>query len=71
MNWIKTDGTLPPPKPGLQRYEQIPCVVYKKGDNWPRILVWNCEHLCWDDEDGDDFNCSWNDVDVYFIIPKR
>jgi hypothetical protein len=42
-----------PKKPGLKSYEQIDCLVLAKR-GW-EICVWNCEHECWDDSDGDDF----------------
>ena len=32
-------------------------------------LVWNCEHMCWDDRTGDDFFCSATDVDGYMLFP--
>jgi hypothetical protein len=42
-----------PEKPGIAAYEQIPCLVFVRGQ-W-ELCVWNCEHLCWDDSEGDDF----------------
>ncbi len=52
MNWIKTSEALPQ-KPGKASYEVIPCVIWVKGE--PKLSMWNCEHLCWDDEEGDDW----------------
>jgi Protein of unknown function (DUF551) len=54
-NWISTKDRLPE-KPGKLSYEHVWCLVYYKGD--VRILAWNCEHLCWDQEDGDDYQCD-------------
>ena len=52
MKWTKTEDGLPQ-KPGLKSYEQIDCLIYIKGSY--EVAVWNCEHDCWDDSDGDDF----------------
>jgi hypothetical protein len=66
--WIKPSDQLPI-KPGLIAYEQIPCLV-----NWPGcglcILLWNCEHECWDDESGDDYACDPLAVDCYIPISE-
>ena len=42
-----------PGKPGLRSYEHVRCLIFVNGD-W-EIGMWNCEHLCWDDDEGDDF----------------
>lgn len=60
MNWIPTTQQKHPEKPGLKRYEQIPCLVVKGGQI--QILQWNCEHLVWDDASGDDYYCDVEDV---------
>ena len=53
MNWIKTSDGGYRKKPGIKRYEQIPCLVVKQGRRGHvELLVWNCEHLCWDDSEG-------------------
>lgn len=31
----------------------VRCLIFIKGE-W-QIGMWNCEHLCWDDQHGDDF----------------
>lgn len=54
-NWISTLDRLPE-KTGKYRYEQIGCLVYHNGS--VKMLVWNCEHDCWDDADGDDYFCD-------------
>lgn len=64
--WIATKDKLHPDKPGLYKYEQIRCLVIFRGR--PRILMWNCEHLCWDDEEGDDFFCNAADVTYWHEI---
>jgi len=54
MEWqpIETASELPK-KPGLRSYEYVRCLIFVNGD-W-EIGMWNCEHLCWDDDEGDDF----------------
>ena len=47
-----------PKKPNIERYEQIPCLIVRKDRRYYEILQWNCEHLVWDGEDGDDFECK-------------
>jgi hypothetical protein len=49
---IRTADKLPE-KPGAKSYEHVRCLIFIHKE-W-RIGMWNCEHLCWDDEDGDDF----------------
>ncbi len=53
LRWNKTADGLPQ-KPGKRDYEQIEClIILPNGDL--EISVWNCEHLVWDDAEGDDF----------------
>lgn len=66
MNWIPTID--PPAKPGIESYEQVPCLVVRRGEI--SILLWNCEHLCWDGEDGDDYCCDFKDVDYYIPLSE-
>lgn len=42
-----------PEKPGLRSYEYVKCLIFVNG-SW-EIGMWNCEHLCWDDDECDDF----------------
>jgi hypothetical protein len=42
-----------PEKPSLESYEHVRCLIFIRNE-W-QIGMWNCEHLCWDDDDGDDF----------------
>lgn len=67
MEWIKTSDKLPE-KPGLKNYEQIDCLVFHKGEI--KHLVWNCEHLCWDDHTGDDFYCQPKEPTHWMPFPK-
>jgi len=58
--WISIKDKLHPDKPGMRRYEHVACLVVRKRE----ILIrqWNCEHLVWDSEDGDDFFCKAEDI---------
>lgn len=51
--WHKTVDGLPQ-KPGKRDYEQIECLILLP-DGCIEISAWNCEHLVWDDAEGDDF----------------
>lgn len=51
--WIATADRLPE-KPGKRSYEQIECLI-KLPNGDIEVSMWNCEHMCWDDADGDDF----------------
>jgi hypothetical protein len=68
MVWIATAEKLHPEKPGVQRYEQIPCLVVHHGE--VLIRQWNCEHLVWDTEDGDDFFCEASAVEYWMPLPE-
>jgi len=70
MSWIKTSDRLPE-KPGIKRYEQIPCLVVRAGRRGHvELLVWNCEHLCWDDSEGDDHDCDPYQVSHWMPLPE-
>lgn len=56
-----------PEKPGMNPYEHVDCLIIYKGDLLLR--PWNCEHCCFDDEDGDDFFCQIQDVTTWAIAP--
>ena len=58
-----------PKKPGKDRYEQIPCLCIRR--HGVEILQWNCEHLCWDGQDGDDYECDPCAVFWYAEIPDE
>ena len=67
MNWITTTEKPHPDKPGLARYEHIPCLVVYHGEIC--IRQWNCEYLVWDEEDGDDFCCKADEVTHWMPLP--
>ena len=50
--WVPTTDRLPE-KPGIDRYEHVRCLIVVNGEI--EIGMWNCEHLCWDDDEGDDY----------------
>ena len=67
--WIKINSVADlPVKPGLQDYEHIECLIYHNGD--VKLRLWNCEHLVWDDEHGDDFYCLPTEPKAYMIIDR-
>lgn len=65
LPWKATkDGV--PEKSGKLNYEQIPCLVIHDG--CITVLCWNCEDECWDDEEGDDYECDADEVDYYIPL---
>ncbi len=67
--WIKiTSGADMPQKDRPGWYEQYDCLVFHKGEI--KHLVWNCEHLCWDDSSGDDFYCDPLEPSHYMLFPE-
>lgn len=67
MEWIATTEKPHPDKPGYHDYEQVPCLIVK--DREILLRQWNCEHLVWDTEDGDDFYCEAEDVAYWMVLP--
>lgn len=67
LGWISTQDKLHPDKPGLKPYEQVPCLVVYKREVF--IRLWNCEHFVWDDEDGDDYFCSAEEITHWMLLP--
>lgn len=65
--WVSTKDRLPA-KPGKASYEHVDCLVVYKGE--VEQLMWNCEHLVWDDRSGDDFYCNPGDVDYWMPTPN-
>ena len=65
MKWIATTDKMHPDKPGLLRYEHIPCLIVRNR----QILLrqWNCEDLVWDDEGGVNMYCG--PLDVTYWMP--
>ena len=79
MEWIKTSDRLP--ERSQESYSQVSCLVnkrYKFMRNGEfikytynvEILVFNHEHECWDNEDGDDYNCDIEQVTHWMAFPK-
>lgn len=68
LPWKATKEGLPE-KSGKLNYEQIPCLVISK-DVGITMLVWNCEHECWDDESGDDYECDALSVSYYLPLSE-
>ena len=66
--WIETCDRLPE-KPGKYDYEQVPCLVYiyRYGIS---IAQWNCEHLVWDAEDGDDVHPMASKITHWKPLPN-
>ena len=66
--WIKiTCANDLPKKPGKERYEYVECLIFHKGEI--KMRPWNCEHLCWDDEEHDDFFCDAMEPSHYMKLP--
>ena len=66
--WIKiTSAEVLPKKPGLKSYEYVDCLIFHNGEIKKR--PWNCEHLCWDDEEYDDFYCDALEPTYYMRLP--
>lgn len=57
VGWIRilSEDDLPM-KPGIHSYEHVDCLIFHEGEVKRR--PWNCEHRCWDDDEGDDFYCA-------------
>ena len=74
MKWTKTIDALPA-KPGKERYEHVWCII-QVPNRGPLIRPWNCEHLCWDDEEADDFEfeathpTAWMPISDLPPVPK-
>jgi hypothetical protein len=65
--WIKTSERLPQ-KPGVADYEHVWCLIVHKGEVIMR--PWNCEHGCWDQEDGDDFQFEATEPSHWMPLPE-
>lgn len=66
--WIKiTCANDLPKKPGKERYEYVECLIFHNGEI--KMRPWNCEHLCWDDEEHDDFFCDAMEPSHYMKLP--
>lgn len=60
--WIKTKDRLP------EKYTKVPCLVWV--DNTIRILCYNHDNDCWDDEDGDDIYCHTQEIEYWMPLPE-
>ena len=79
MEWKLTTEELPK-RNDEKAYSQVWCLVskrydWKRGDNeghyyQTQILVFNHEHECWDQEDGDDYDCDINQVKYWMYLPE-
>ncbi len=56
-----------PDKPGKKHYEQIPCLIVRRGE--VEHAVWNCNYMTWDDPSGDSVKCSVDDVSAWMPLP--
>lgn len=65
--WVSVKDRLPE-KPGLVSYEHVYCLIFYNGD--VLLRPWNCEHLCWDDESGDDFELKPKDPTHWMLLPS-
>ena len=65
FKWIKTEDEVP---------EDDERVLAKMKDragwDWT-VRVWNEHYNCWDDEDGDDYECDREDVEVWMRIKEH
>lgn len=69
MSWISVNDRLPE-KPGKKAYEHVYCLVYAPGEG-AVVRPWNCEHLCWDDEDGDDYSGLNGHITHWMPLPAK
>jgi hypothetical protein len=67
--WVAIKSLDDLPKKQTNRYEQYDCLVYHKGE--VKHLVWNCEHVCWDERTGDDFYCDPLEPTHYMLFPEH
>lgn len=70
LDWYLTSEKPHPDKPGKARYEHVVCLVNRVGHGL-QTLAWNCEHLVWDDEQMDDYECEVKDVTAWMALPDR
>jgi hypothetical protein len=67
-SWTRVDESLPK-KPSVRDYEHVGCNVFIPRHG-VTILMWNCEHECWDDESGDDVSRYNEQVTHWRELPK-
>jgi hypothetical protein len=67
LYWRETKIELPPRQLTV-KYSQVPCLVIHNSEI--KILAFNHEHLCWDDEHYDDYYCDIKDVSHWMPLPS-
>jgi len=67
MKWIRSSDALPERVPNT-RYSQVPCLVWCEDE--VQVLVFNHEHMVWDDRSGDDFYCNICEVPYWMPLPS-
>lgn len=74
MEWNLTSEKLP------QTDDQVACLVCRHRENTRtkekylgdvEILVYNDYHHCWDQEDGDDYQCDIEGVYCWMYLPDK
>lgn len=60
MNWIKTIEEVP------QNEEKVLTCYY----GFYKLLTWNSQYGCWDDEKGDDYFCDREQVEYWMRLPE-
>lgn len=68
--WIRPQDYLPPDS-GQYNVEQIQCLAIRNSGI--EMLYWNPTHNCWDNADGDDWECDPFDVQWYMrmdLLPE-
>lgn len=66
--WIKTSEQHPERLPNV-RYSNPKVIVWYKGE--VKMLCFNHEHECWDDEYGDDYCCDIESVEYWMPLPNK
>ena len=75
LDWNETNKVLPE----CEENNSVACLVIKTYD-WVRadtkgshaqteILLFNKYHNCWDNQDGDDYNCDIDKVTHWIYLP--
>jgi hypothetical protein len=66
MNWTKMSERIPDRVPNT-RYSQVRCLCVNDGE--VKVLVFNHEHMCWDDH-SDDYYCDIGEVSHWMPLPN-
>lgn len=62
MNWISFDEQIPS--------DNERCLVCYKPWKKVILLTYNSYDECWDDDEGDDYFCDFNEVDFWCSLPQ-